>query len=85
VVSIPVAMERTSTTVYKTGSKYFIPFNEFHSVEYIGNTITYLRRSPIITNFAQVIYPINKDVICPFSKALSDDELYQIIEDTINY
>lgn len=83
VVSIPTSVELLSSERYKQGDIYHIFYNEFHKVSYTGNTITYLKRSDIITDYAQVLYPVGKEILCPFATEYSEDQLWDIINETI--
>lgn len=81
---IPISIEKIKKEEFNKDQEYFLGFNEFHNVEFINNTITYLTRSDYITDYAQVIYEKGKDIICPFSSNIEDRLLWEIIEDTIN-
>lgn len=90
-IQIPVNVELIDMfTIYNTpGAKsmydyYDMFFNEFHTVRAVGNTITHIKRTDVITPTAQVLYNKNKNSICPFSKTYTDDELWGFISDTIN-
>ena len=82
-ISIPVGVKLLEEKHYTKGDEYSIFFNEFHSVDYVGDTITVLNRSSIITDYAQVIFEKDKDKVCPFSNRLNEKELYEIIESVI--
>lgn len=79
-IEIPVSIKHIESITYKEGESYNMFFNEFHSVEYFGDTITHLKRSDIITDYAQVIFENGSEEICPFSNKIEDDELWKIIE-----
>jgi hypothetical protein len=55
-------------------------YNDFHSVDYSGDTITYLKRTDIITDYAQVIYKKDSEEVCPFSNKVDVDKLWEIVE-----
>lgn len=83
-ISIPVSIELLESKTYKEGDSYDMFFNELHSVSYTNDTITYLHRSEIITDYAQVIFEKNSEEICPFSNKIDDDDiLWSIIEEMI--
>lgn len=83
-ISVPVGIKELSEMEYRVGDKYDIFFNEFHAVDTIGDTITYLKRSEIITDYAQVLYPKGGIKLCPFETKFSNETLWEIIESTIN-
>jgi hypothetical protein len=82
-INIPVGVELIEKKTYEADQVYSIFFNEFHNVDYIGDTITFLTRGSIITDYAQVLMENGKEKVCPFSNRMNDDELYQIIESVI--
>jgi len=75
--------ERDVAEVYYEGDIYDIMYNEFHKVASSGNTITYLKRSDYIMEFAQVIRQKDKELVCPFSISFTEDELWAKIEEII--
>lgn len=50
----------------------------FHNVEAV-RCITLLERGSYAKEFAQVVTPVGKEAVCPFSKTIPDDELWSII------
>ena len=68
---------------HKEGDNYFRAFNSFHTVDYHENTITRLKRSKIITDYAQIIRENGAEKTCPFSTKISEADLWDIIKDTI--
>jgi hypothetical protein len=80
---VDVSILNLESKIFNENDTYSIFFNEFHDVSYKENTITLLERSSIILDYAQVIYPKNSKTICPFSKTYTNDELFDIIYDTI--
>lgn len=82
-IQIPVGLELISTDVYLSGQSYHVFFNDLHSVTYKGNTITHLQRSDIITDYAQVIYPKDRAITCPFENDYTENQLWDIIKETI--
>ncbi len=79
-ISIPVSISLLESKTYSEGESYDMFFNELHSVEYKGNTITFLERSDIITDYAQVVFKKEYEEVCPFSNKVNEDELWDIIE-----
>lgn len=70
---------------YKEGQSYSSMFNEFHTVRTEGNTITYLKRSDIITDYAQVLQKKGEPIVCPFeaNDQYSVNMLWELVENTI--
>lgn len=70
---------------YYEGDSYDIFFNEFHFVHSVGNTITYLKRSDYVTEFAQVVIEKDKELVCPFSVTFDEPNLWKRVEEIIKY
>jgi hypothetical protein len=72
-------------TTYKTsaGQSYNITKEAFHRVRIKEPTLTYLNRKSPVKEVALVIKKLDAPDVCPFSKKLSDDELWGVIEDII--
>ena len=68
---------------YGEGQTYDMMYNEFHTVHSVGNTITYLKRSDYITEFAQVISEKDKELVCPFSISFDESKLWEMVEQII--
>ncbi len=83
-ISIPIGVELIDANAWEEGDIYDIHFNEFHSVNTEEDTITYLKRSDIILDNAQVIYEKNKIITCPFENSIEGKRLWEIIEEVIN-
>lgn len=64
------------------GEAYLMKFYEFHTF-HTTKCITYLKRSSYKQDTAQVIRPINSEIICPFSIKLSPEECWNIINDCL--
>ncbi len=64
------------------GETYLMNFNEFHTFS-TSKCITHLKRSDYKQNFAQVVRPLNSQIICPFSIKLSEQECWDIIQDCL--
>jgi len=67
---------------YTTGQVYKMKHQDFHRVE-ATDCITLLSRSSYKKEFAQVITPVGKKSVCPFSKQIPEDKLWSIIEDMV--
>ncbi len=79
-INIEVGIEVTDISDYKEGDSYNMFYNELHSVSYKDNTITFLKRSDIITDYAQVVFRKNVEEVCPFSTKIDEDRLWDIIK-----
>lgn len=82
-ISIEVGVDIIESKTIWFDESYNMFYNEFHSVSYNRNTITYLKRGDIITDYAQVIYKKDSIPTCPFSTVYNDHKLWELIEDTI--
>ena len=74
----PCGVELIAADVIKTWESYSMLDTVFHSVE-ARRCITLLERGPYAKEFAQVVTPVDKEAVCPFSKKVSDNELWSII------
>lgn len=63
----------------REGNQYTMTKNAFHRVKIKEPTITYLKRESPQVEFAQIIKPIGMPDVCPFSKKLTDDEIWDVI------
>lgn len=69
--------------IISEGQSYFMDHNDFHTVK-ADICITMLERTPYKKQFAQVVRPIEGSVICPFSKKLTIDECWKVIEECLD-
>lgn len=65
-------------------SEYFIAHKTFHTVEAISECITLLNRGPYKKELADIVYPKENKLVCPFSENVSEDKLWEIVEGIIN-
>ena len=65
-------------SVYEEGQGYFMPENVFHTVA-AEDCITLLQRGPYTKEFAQIVIPKDKSSVCPFSKKVEDEVLWDIM------
>jgi hypothetical protein len=72
-------IRRLAQETYVPGSHYTLSHEAFHTVQ-TTDAITLLDRKPYAKEFAQVIRPINHLKTCPFSKKISEHELWNIVE-----
>ena len=73
-------------TITKDGSSYYLPSEVFHQVRplfELGPCVTFLTRGPRTKSFAQVARTRREKGICPFSRPISEDLMWQIIEDCL--
>lgn len=84
-ININVSVKKEETKIYTLNDSYDMFYNEFHTVAAVDNTITYLNRGDIIMDNAQVLYPKNSNVVCPFETKISDNDLWDLIYNTIKY
>lgn len=71
-----------SEDTVNVGESYFMRYDEFHTFQ-TTQCITYLKRSDYKQDLAQVIRPLNNEIICPFSKKLKEEECWEIINKTL--
>lgn len=71
-----------SENLLTQGETYFMHFNQFHTFQ-TEKCITYLKRSDYKQELAQVVRPLNGDVVCPFSKEMSVEQCWDIINDCL--
>lgn len=64
------------------GSGYHMHAQTFHTVqpqfEY-GPVITFLKREAPVAEFARTIRRVGSPAVCPFSKPMGDDDLWEIV------
>lgn len=63
---------------YSVGSWYTIPHYVFHTVA-SDFCITIITRTDYKKELAEVVRPINSNKVCPFSKKVEENELWEII------
>lgn len=69
---------------FRRESKYFIDNRTFHRVRAEVPTITCLDRTDYKKPFAQVIRPKSMKPVCPFSKQVPEEQLWDIIRSMLN-
>lgn len=82
-VKVPVIITSLGFNHYKAGDSYTCVTSDFHRVK-TDFAITRLYRGQIMSDNALVIKNKNDESICPFSKQLSNNECWEIIESCIN-
>lgn len=83
IISIETGVKLLDKKEYGQGESYLLYFNEFHRADYKGNTITFLTRSNIITDYAQVLVEQGQEKVCPFENRLEKDALFQMVDEII--
>lgn len=83
IINIETGVKLIDKKEYHQGEVYHLYFNEFHRADYSSNTITFLTRSKIITDYAQVIFEQGQEKVCPFESRLEKDVLFQMVEEII--
>ena len=73
------SLEKIGEQWFKEGSSYSISHQVFHRVS-AHNAITLLTRSDYKKELAQVVRINGTPKICPFSKKISEEELWGIVE-----
>jgi hypothetical protein len=76
----PVSIIKVYEQYYLESHSYHINHNTFHTVHAEDNTITFLKRSTYMKEYADVIFHKNKSLTCPFSNKVSENDLYDIIK-----
>lgn len=65
------------------GSEYTLPNFVFHQVE-SDFCVTRIEREPVMKERAGVLRKLGTEPVCPFSKKVPDDTLWEIVEDMLN-
>jgi hypothetical protein len=71
-------IKKMMTQTFTQGSSYHISHEVFHRVK-SDNAITFLKRGEIKKDFAEVIHERTAPKVCPFSKKISEEELWNIV------
>lgn len=77
-----VKMHVSAMFVTRRGSSYSLHRDVFHVVEPLldeGPCITHLHRGQTVKEHAQVLRRPGAEKICPFSRQMTDDELWRIV------
>lgn len=62
------------------GNKYKLSTQSFHRIKYHEPTITHLKRGNIVSDYARIIKKQDAPTVCPFSKQMEQEEIWNIIE-----
>lgn len=76
------SIEKILSQTFTAGSSYTISHNVFHTVS-ANTAITLLERGPIKKEFADVVRPVGFPKVCPFSKKVSEEELWSIVQEIL--
>jgi hypothetical protein len=83
IIEASCGIKLMDTFTTSDGSEYYMPMDAFHTVKVIPNTITYLRRGEIKKEHARVFKKQDEENLCPFSKTIPENELWEYIADMI--
>ncbi len=75
-------IQKISENNYSAGDSYWLEKDTFHRVKG-DECITLLERGEVAKKYAQVLTPINKSKVCPFSKKIEEEELWKIVEEML--
>lgn len=64
------------------GSQYEFPHNQFHRIR-AAECITLVERKIIIKSLAKVAKPIEAEHVCPFSREIHEDKLWEYISELV--
>lgn len=78
----PCSMLLNHSKTMVVGWSYYMQHDEFHRVE-ADDCITLLRRSDYKKEFAQIILPVGKAPVCPFSQKIPKSKLWRIMADML--
>ncbi len=67
------------------GDSYDLEHFMFHRIKYPVPTITLLTRGEIKSEYAHIIKHKDSPAVCPFSKKMSDEEIWDIIEQIVSF
>lgn len=81
----PVRVKKISSFDIHAGSSYYMDSDTYHQVERVGDApcVTHLVRGPKVDDWAGVICLEGKEDLCPFSRNLSEDDLWRIVSECI--
>jgi len=65
------------------GSEYYMPMDAFHTIHPGVNTITFLTRGEVKKEHARVFKWQHEENLCPFSKVIPENELWEYVDDMI--
>lgn len=77
-IKVETSIKELHTKKYNKGQSYFMPYTVFHTVK-ADNCITKLTRSNYRQKYAQVIGISGKETVCPFSKEIKKEDLWDIV------
>ena len=76
-------IHRLANFTVETGQTYNLTRDVFHRIEYPVPTVTFLRREHIFKDYARIIKEIDAPSVCPFSKVMDEEEIWETIEKII--
>lgn len=69
-------------TTFKSGESYHVTTDMFHRVE-ATDCITLLDRGPKTKEFAQIVVPKGMTSLCPFSKKVDNEKLWELMHEML--
>ena len=79
----PCAVSLLSSQNFVAGSRYYIHKDVYHTVDTTTNAITLLSRGEKTKQFAQVVTPVDAPKVCPFSKKIPEEELWERVAEAL--
>lgn len=76
----PCSLVEMSRQIFREGSEYWVHHDQFHRVWVAGPTVTLLHLSSPLKDHAEVVRPVGAEKVCPFSKKVPEDQLWQIVK-----
>lgn len=78
-------LEMDSSHTYREGSSYMISHRQFHKVRPgPEGCVTLLERSGYKKNLAQIVKPTNGESVCPFSRKIPEEELWELVRKALS-
>lgn len=74
----PCKADLVSIQTYQAGESYRITDDIFHTVK-ASDCITLLKRNSYTREFAQIVIPVGVQPVCPFSKKVDEEALWEIM------
>lgn len=75
-------LRKGSVYTMRAGSEYEFSETGFHRIR-ATRAVTYLERGPVIKEFARVIRPFGETSVCPFSRSVPENRLWECIADLL--
>jgi hypothetical protein len=79
---LPCSVVKTGFQSFAAGSSYHVPHDTFHQV-FSKDAVTLLNRGSYKKEHADVVFHKDGEPMCPFSYKISDERLWEIIEEAL--